>query len=74
MEKRRGDEVDVLARDGEEAGHGEGDEAAGSAGVVVAWQAGDAAVEGGGDVGVDSRGGEGGAGGVVVLEAGRGRG
>lgn len=54
LEKGRRDEVDVLACDGEEAGHGEGDEAAGGAGVVVAWQAGLTAVEGGGDVGVDS--------------------
>ena len=64
------DQVDVLARVGEEAHHGEGDEGAEGAAVVVSWQAAVAVGEVGWDVEVGAVGGAAGAAGVVVLEDG----
>ena len=70
LEIRRRDEVDVLARVGEETHHAEGHEGAHCAAVVVAGETVGGRGEVARDVGVGAEGGEGGAAGVVVLEDG----
>ena len=66
LEKRRGDQVDILSRVGEKARHHKGDEAARGAGVVVSRKPAEGVVEERRDVGVGSLGREGGAAGIVV--------
>lgn len=68
-EKRRGEEIDVLSCDGEEAHHSEAAEGAHGA-IVVAGDAGKGGVEEGGDVSVHPVGAQRGATCVVELEYG----
>lgn len=68
FEERGHDEVDVLARVGEQAHHGEDGEGAHGAGIVVPGQPAVGCVERGRYVTVGAEGREGGAAGVVVLE------